>query len=29
MQTIWLVRDGAVDPEAAHRQARNFDEITL
>lgn len=29
MQTIWLVRDGAIDPEAEHRQARNFDEITL
>jgi enolase-phosphatase E1 len=29
MQTLWLVRDGAVDPKAAHRQVRNFDEITL
>jgi len=29
MQTIWLVRDGAIDPKAAHRQARNFDEIML
>ena len=29
MQTIWLVRDGAIDPRVAHRQARNFDEITL
>jgi len=29
MQTIWLVRDGTIDPTAAHRQARNFDEITL
>jgi enolase-phosphatase E1 len=29
MQTIWLVRDGAIDPKAAHRQARSFDEITL
>jgi enolase-phosphatase E1 len=29
MQTIWLVRDGTIDPKAAHRQVRNFDEITL
>ncbi|MBI3777570.1 MAG: acireductone synthase [Gammaproteobacteria bacterium] len=29
MQTIWLVRDGAIDPKAAHRQARNFNEIKL
>ena len=29
MQTIWLVRDGAVDPESAHRQARNFDGIIV
>ena len=29
MQTIWLVRDGTIDPKAAHRQARNFDEIKL
>ncbi|MDO8706912.1 MAG: acireductone synthase [Sulfuricaulis sp.] len=29
MPTIWLVRDGAIDPKAVHRQANNFDEITL
>jgi enolase-phosphatase E1 len=29
MQTIWLIRDAAIDPKPAHRQARNFDEITL
>ncbi len=29
MQTIWLVRDGTIDPKAAHWQSRNFDEITL
>jgi len=29
MQTICLVRDEAIDPKAACRQARNFDEITL
>ncbi len=28
MQTTWLVREGAVDPKAAHPQARNFDQIT-
>ena len=29
MQTVWLVRDGVPDPNAAHVQVRNFDEITL
>ena len=29
MQTIWLVRDGTIDPKAAHRQVRNFDEIVI
>lgn len=29
MRTTWLVRDGALDPDADHPQARNFDEITL
>ena len=29
MPTIWLVRDGAIDPKAAHRQAANFDAIYL
>lgn len=29
MQVSWLVRDGVPDPNAAHRQARNFDEIGL
>jgi len=29
MQTTWLVRDGTIDPKTAHRQARNFDDITL
>ena len=29
MQTIWLVRDGAIDPKAAHRQITNFDAISL
>ena len=27
--TIWLVRDGPIDPKAAHRQAANFDAIYL
>jgi enolase-phosphatase E1 len=27
MQTIQLVRDGALDPQAPHRQVRSFDEI--
>ena len=29
MQTIWLIRDGAIDPKAAHRQITNFDAISL
>jgi enolase-phosphatase E1 len=29
MQVAWLVRDGAPDPNATHRQVRNFDEITV
>ena len=29
MQVTWLVRDGATDPGATHRQVRNFDEIRL
>lgn len=29
MQVAWLVRDGATDPGATHRQVRNFDEIRL
>ena len=29
MRTLWLVRDGALDPKAAHPQIRNFDQITL
>lgn len=29
MQTIWLVRDGAVDLKAAHRQITNFDAISF
>jgi enolase-phosphatase E1 len=29
MQTIWLVREGALDPVAAHRQVSNFDDITI
>ena len=29
MQVRLLVREGAVDPQGAHRQARTFDEITL
>jgi enolase-phosphatase E1 len=28
MQTFWLIRDGAIDPGAAHRQITNFDAIT-
>jgi len=27
MQTVWLVRDGALDAQAAHRQVRSFDAI--
>jgi len=29
MQVTWLVRDGVADPNATHRQVRNFDEIRL
>ena len=29
MRTLWLVRDGPLDPKAAHPQIRNFDQITL
>ena len=29
MQVRWLVRDGAVDPQADHRQVANFDTISL
>lgn len=29
MQVAWLMRDGVTDPNAAHRQVRNFDEIRL
>jgi enolase-phosphatase E1 len=29
MQVTWLVRDGTPDPNAPHRQVRNFDEIGL
>jgi enolase-phosphatase E1 len=29
MQVTWLVRDGVLNPDATHRQVRNFDEITL
>jgi enolase-phosphatase E1 len=29
MQTIWLVRDGARQPAASHRQVGNFDAIAL
>ena len=29
MQTIWLVRDAAIDPQAVHQQVANFDEIML
>jgi enolase-phosphatase E1 len=29
MQVAWLVRDGALDSKATHRQVRNFDEIRL
>jgi enolase-phosphatase E1 len=28
-KTIWLVRDGIVDPNAGHRQANSFDQICL
>jgi enolase-phosphatase E1 len=29
MQVAWLVRDGVPDPNATHRQAANFDRITV
>jgi enolase-phosphatase E1 len=29
MQTIWLVRDGDLQPDAAHRQVRDFDSINV
>jgi enolase-phosphatase E1 len=29
MQTIWLVREGEIDPGAAHKQVRNFDQIEI
>jgi enolase-phosphatase E1 len=29
MQTMWLVREGAIDSKAAHPQTRNFDQIKL
>jgi enolase-phosphatase E1 len=29
MQVTWLVRGGVPDPNATHRQVRNFEEITL
>ncbi len=29
MQTVWLVRDGTLAAQAAHRQVRVFDEIAL
>ena len=29
MQTVWLVRDGASDSDADHRQARDFDSIQV
>jgi hypothetical protein len=29
MQVTWLMRDGVPDPNATHRQVRNFDEIRL
>jgi enolase-phosphatase E1 len=28
-RTVWLVRDGAPDPRAAHRQVRDFGEIAI
>lgn len=27
MYTVWVVREGALDPEATHRQVNSFDEI--
>ncbi len=29
MDTVWVVRDGPLDPGAAHRQVRSFDAIAL
>jgi enolase-phosphatase E1 len=29
MPVTWLIRDGALDTKAAHRQVQNFDEITF
>lgn len=29
MQTVWLVREGDPDPQAAHRQVKNFDDIAF
>jgi len=29
MQTVWLVRDGAIDARAAHRQVRDFNSIEI
>lgn len=29
MQTIWLVRDGTPDPQAEHRQVKDFSDITV
>lgn len=29
MKTVWLVRDGIVDPNSVHKQVSNFDQITL
>jgi len=29
MQTVWLVRDGAIDTHAAHRQVRDFNVIEV
>jgi len=28
-QTIWLVREGVIQPGAAHRQVRDFDTISV
>lgn len=29
MRTLWLVRDGALDPAAAHTQIRDFDAVSV
>jgi len=29
MQTVWLVRDGVINPGADHRQVSNFDDIEI